>query len=1607
MENSRSIVEISLLKSELLRKRLHAIDNLATVDKKIKNLSAFQKFSEIMGGGFSRSVLHDDSDHDLFDFLLKRFEFLNRSLKQPGKVAVSASSAGGNNNNNAHVLEFVIKDRPFVVDSLLEYINENAISFSLFFHPIFEITKSPTKGIKKIQEAVENSTNNYSYVSCVIDNLEEKNIDQLKKDTGNLIDMLTSVTDDFSKISKTVDQFTRKNGTKSETLKESERRRLFTWLNAGNVILLGSGEIAIDNISTDLTWKQINNPLGHVKQKKINKNSKFPAKIGKLGRYFLESGLFVNLIEIDEVSTVHRRDRIQLLFAKKAQKNGEVKVFFFTMLFTNKSMKEDALAIPTARLKVNGILDSYTNEQDGYNRKQAEDFFSILPKSELFRMDRTEMKVLLDLSQFYGIGQYAKFYTYDQKDRRYARFTFIFPEERFSPQVFDTVDDLMVSMLPQKPEIRYWYTFNKKIYTHHLVWFDEDGPQFDSVDLKKIEWRVAEATMSWEEELTELLERTHLDGNVPKVPQISNMFSKQYKAVYSPQAAIDDFSIVIKVISENRDAVELRVPEGLDDVEDNDSVMVSIYTLNNYNLTSLMPFLSNMSLTVVDENKFDVNIGQKTVYIHDFHVRHSEIKHLDFKQYREDFCDLLLAVLEGETENDALNGLLTTAGLNRKDINLFIMYRNYYWQIGAPYLPINQGFLENKEVMQALRFYFYQKFDPSIIKSALPADSLEKLGKKAFQTIKEVKTLAEDIIFKTIFNLMESTIRTNFFNLDPSAAMAIKVHSKKVDQMPLPKPLYEIYIHGSHMEGIHLRGAKIARGGIRHSDRKNDFRTEVLGLMKAQMMKNVVIVPEGSKGGFFTKRLTPTRKELMDEGQKQYRVFMNSLLSLTDNIIKAKVTNPNNTIRYDDNDPYLVVAADKGTAHLSDTANEISIKRKFWLGDAFASGGSDGYDHKVMGITARGAWESVKLHFLEEGLDIQQTDFSVVGIGDMGGDVFGNGMLLSKHICLKGAFNHMHIFIDPKPKSAVSWKERKRLFDKPGSSWKDYQKKLISTGGGVFDRNAKSIKLTPEIKKMLGTKENELNGESLIKYLLKCKVDLLWNGGIGTYVKATSESALDVGDQANDKVRINGNEVRARVIGEGGNLGLTQLGRIEMAVNGGLLNTDAIDNSAGVDTSDHEVNLKILVDTFVQNKKIKTQNARHKTLEELTEEVATLVLDDNIAQGQILSMDNIRSKSDSKPFFDLLRLLTKKGFLDRETEFIPSDKQLEIYLAANTGIPKPVLAVLLSYTKMYFYKQIVKSRTLDDPYLVSYYNSYFPQSFVRKFDLSKVVHPLKNEIIGTVIVNKAINQAGITMLPFIKSIIDRPIVEIILVYTALDQMFSFGELREEIHNELGVKDINTAYICLSKIESFLKNALIWKLVKFSPDETSLSMVADLVKSVVEVDSVLRNSLSKSDKSRYSTEVENLQRLGISQKLAKKIAWLDFNKNGLEVIFLAKEAGVSLKDALNLSLHINEIFSLNELRTHLLNIEPDTRWSKKHRGLLMQHAELLKQKLSRLILHKKSMKNGDFLKRIDQFKATNAATCKQYVADFKQFEQSDKYELSGISVLLNQINTTLL
>ncbi len=1423
---NKDISIVNQQKEEIVRSVIFETHKLISGKSDETTTRNLMVFLEIFCWKLPLKILLTTEPKELASFIKQRYSFIKQMPETA--ITISVTSGAKPESESAFViLECRLKNRPFIIDSLIEHFNHSDYCLSLPLYALLSVEYSEDKRLLSLQKGTDETLSKETYCCFILDNVERHEFDKIERETRDILEKVCCVVDDFPKMLQVVDDYSLNvECGVSESLMACERRRLFDWFTSGNAIFLGSGEFLDSNATSELAWENIDNPLGYIRRKMEMNDPTMLVDIGKLAGYFLESGLQINLIKTLNISEVHRRDKIQILFRKKKNSDRATRIGFFLILFTDRSLKEDALSIPLARLKVNSILDGMVEKgkisnPGGHTFKAALDFFDRIPKSELFRVDQAELVAMYEQFLHFNDYKQTQLGIYTQPNRRYAHITFCIPAHRFSRDVLDQIKKILCERIEIESEIDYSFQLGTNVYTHHIYWFPENQCKLDMIDLDLIERQVAHLTTTWQEEFQALLKAKYPDTFHSLEKIYDKSFDVRFQTTCSLKEAVESIEFIELLRSSGSDQVNLEV------FPDRDESIVYIYSHNKYDLNDIMPLLQNMSLRVLDEKRFNSLVGFDSVYIYVYYVKSLYRQYEVFPDFTSRFCELLTGILEKKTENDVLNGLSLTAGLDHKQINLFILYRNYARQIGAPNLDFDKSLLENPDAVLALCNYFTLKFKPEANKKGLSVLQLNEIESSVQKTIDQVSTIAEDTVFRTILNLMVSTVRTNYFVGGNHSTIAIKVKCEMVEKMPSPRPLFEIYVHDIHMEGIHLRGGMIARGGIRHSDRPEDFRTEVLGLMNTQMIKNVVIIPEGSKGGFIVKQLPTDPAEKEKAVEEQYKIYIHALLSLTDNIVNGKVAPPQDVLRYDSDDYYLVVAADKGTALLSDTANEISAERKYWLKDAFASGGKNGYDHKKMAITAKGAWECVKLHFLEMGIDTQTDPISMIGIGDMSGDVFGNGLLLSKSIRLKGAFNHRHIFIDPAPNPESTWIERQRLFHLPNSAWTDFDKSLISSGGGVFERSAKSISLSHEMKRMLKTTVDTISGEGIIKLLLQCDVDLLWNGGVGTYVKASTEKDQDAGDTANDSVRINANQLRVKVIGEGGNLGLTHKARLEAAARGICLNTDAIDNSGGVDTSDREVNLKILLDGLMAEQQISSLEARNCLLEQLTGDIAELVLDNNRNQCRIISMDALRSKSGISPFLDCLTYLKEQNFVEIHPENLPSMDTWNENYNSELGILRPDLALLLSYTKMVFYQDLLRSDYLNDPSLRTIYVGYFSSLITQSYNLEKFKHPLHNEIIGTILVNRIINNAGITLLPGIQLKTACSPADVIVAYCITEQLLEADSIRSGIEDELADENLLSVYTRLIQIEEIISMLTARILNQYSSDHLGFSILEKL------------------------------------------------------------------------------------------------------------------------------------------------------------------------------------
>ena len=1040
-------------------------------------------------------------------------------------------------------------------------------------------------------------------------------------------------------------------------------------------------------------------------------------------------------------------------------------------------------AIPHLRNKTAYILKESTLRPGGYAYKALHSILETLPREKLFQMDTRSLYALCMTILNHLERRKTRLHLHRNICGHFYSCLVYIPRDLFHSTLRQRIQAFLGEQLGAD-EVSFNAHFSDSILTriHYLIHcrYDEPQPQ-RKVDTAELERAVQAMARDWNDNLHESIrQQSGFDTANRALELYRDAFPGSYRDEFSVAQAVIDigrFELAqpgkIHAVLTHRERVNIgrlaqsgpgkvhaklshRERERFSENENKNhsrgdgngngerarrSVSFKVYSGESIALSDVLPILENMSVRVLGERPYSIRRRDgATCWLHDFEIVRHDRREFDLGGGAENFQSTFTHAWQQSIENDGFNQLTLLAGLDWKQVSLLRAYYRYLKQIRLRYSEhyIVESLANNPELVVSLTALFDARFNPSR-KSA--ARAVSKIKTAIATQLEQVATLDEDRILRALLDVIHATLRTNYYQPD-KPYLALKLNARAIPRIPEPAPEYEIFVYSPRVEGVHLRGGKVARGGLRWSERPEDFRTEVLGLVKAQRVKNAVIVPVGSKGGFVAKRLPESgRDAIQREVVACYRLFISALLDLTDNLSGRKVIPPKDVVRIDGDDPYLVVAADKGTATFSDIANGISEDYNFWLGDAFASGGSAGYDHKKMGITARGAWESVKRHFRERGKDIQTTDFTVAGIGDMAGDVFGNGMLLSKHIRLLAAFNHRHIFIDPSPDAAASYCERRRLFDLPRSSWDDYNRAVISTGGGVYERSAKSISLSKQAQKTLGAGRAQYAPDDLINLILKSDVELLWNGGIGTYVKASSEPHAAAQDKSNDGVRVNANQLRCKVIGEGGNLGMTQAARIEYALGGGLCYTDAIDNSAGVDTSDHEVNIKILLNAAIQRRQLAPAQ-RNRLLARMEDEVGALVLRNNYAQAQALSIEAARAKTQMPQQSRAIDALADKGLLQRDIEFLPDSAALEERFEAGKWLTRPELAVLLSYSKMDLCQALMDSDVPDDAYLAVEIDRYFPPRLAKKYPRLVRAHRLKREIIATQVTNDLVGAMG-------------------------------------------------------------------------------------------------------------------------------------------------------------------------------------------------------------------------------------------------------------------------
>ncbi|MEP9326214.1 NAD-glutamate dehydrogenase [Paraburkholderia phymatum] len=1250
------------------------------------------------------------------------------------------------------VIEIVNDDMPFLVDSVAMAVNRQGLALHSVLHPVFRIWRGKDGGIERIAPGGASSDDGQSqlasFIHFEVDRFgDAAKLDVLRNEIAKVLGDVRAAVEDWPKIVE-IARTTIHDMAARETSPEGvEARAFLEWMVADHFTFLGQRDYELVSHDGQYGFRGLaGSGLGILRESSRPQGASDVTPLPPAAADIIAGAAPIFLTKANSRATVHRPGYLDYVGVKLVGPDGKISgERRFIGLYTSTAYTASASEIPIVRRKCANIVRRAGFLPKGHLGKSLVTVLEMYPRDELFQADENELyDTAMGVLRLQEHQRTRIFLRRDRFDRFVSCLVFV-PRDKYNTDLRRRIAKLLMSAF-NGTNVEFTPLLSESTLARiHFVVHAEPGAMPD-VDMRELEARLIQVSRRWQDDLADaLLDAFGEEQGNRLLQHYADSFPAGYRDDYPARTAVRDIELIERVQGTGHIAMNLYRP-----IEAGPRAFrFKVYRVGEpIALSRSLPMLEHLGVRVDEERPYLIETpGAAPAWIHDFGLELADDSEFDIERVKGLFEDAFDRVWTGDIEDDNFNRLVLRAQLSAREVTILRAYAKYLRQVGSTFSDayIERALTGNPAIARMLVELFVARSDPA------PATSrdtrVERLLKTIESALDEVPNLDEDRILRQFLGVINATQRTNYYRREPNGKprpyLSFKFDPAKVPGLPEPRPMFEIWVYSPRVEGVHLRGGRVARGGLRWSDRREDFRTEVLGLMKAQMVKNVVIVPVGSKGGFVVKNPPPPtdREVWMREGVACYQTFLRGLLDLTDNRVGGQIVPPPDVVRHDPDDPYLVVAADKGTATFSDYANAISQEYGFWLDDAFASGGSVGYDHKKMGITARGAWESVKRHFREMGVDTQTTDFTVVGVGDMSGDVFGNGMLLSQHIRLIAAFDHRHVFLDPNPDPATSFAERQRLFSLDRSSWADYDPALISAGGGVFARTAKTIPLSQAVQSMLGINAPALSPAELVRAILQAPVDLLYNGGIGTYVKASRETHAQVGDKTNDAVRVNGCDLRCKVVAEGGNLGFTQHGRIEFAQHGGRMNTDAIDNSAGVDCSDHEVNIKILLGLVVADGEM-TEKQRNALLAEMTEEVGLLVLQDNYYQTQALSIAGRYAAELFDAEMRMMRYLERAGRLNRVIEFLPSEDEINERLAAKQGLTSPERAVLLAYSKMWLYDALLESDVPEDALVSGMLTEYFPKPLRQRFNEPMHRHPLRREILATHLTNALVNRVG-------------------------------------------------------------------------------------------------------------------------------------------------------------------------------------------------------------------------------------------------------------------------
>ena len=1590
------------------------LDNVCKlIQKKVRadNVLLVEKFAKALYSNMSKEDLANRNDSDLYGAALSLWNSLEKNTSDDAVIRVFNPEVAKDGWQSSHtIVEIIAKDMPFLVDSVRMAMTRENIASHLLLHSPLKIQRDKNDNISGLSslKAEQESTSTKTVFFIEIDRQTDATvIESFKKELESVLVDVSVAVEDWQPIREkliAVSKSLPKSHKDKNDNEINETVEFLDWLVKDNFTLMGYRQYELSPVQGDYQLKgKMDTSLGLMKNSDAE-HTRLLSELPEVARQEARSSNLLILTKTNSLSRVHRPAYIDYVGVKRFDDKGNViGEDRFIGLFSSNFYNNSAADVPVLKSKINRIMDMCDFAKGTHAYKAVLNILETYPRDELVQAREHELlEVAMGVLQIQERDMCRLFVRKDAYGRFLSCMVYV-PRERYNTALRRETQAILANAFNSDVKVEFTTYFSESTLarTHYTVRVTDNNIEYN---VKDIENNLIEAARTWEDKLqSALLESAGEARGNELNRKYCNAFARSYKEEVLPSAAVVDIEKLEMLNDDNK--LEMLFYRPQEEASSN-IVRLSLFHKDEpIHLSDVMPMLENFGLRVVGETPYSVKTSDGGInWIMDFSMLIDSKGMADFDKISARFRAALTSVWANRLENDGFNRLVLMGGLTGREASILRAYAKYMRQIGVTFSQtyIESTFANYPHIAAKIVNLFAKKFS---VKSPASAKTLEKLGLEIYAELENVANLDDDRIIRLYVDMIVATLRTNYFQKDGEGKfksyISLKIQPSLIPEVPLPVPAFEIFVYSPRVEGVHLRFGKVARGGLRWSDRREDFRTEVLGLVKAQQVKNTVIVPVGSKGGFVCKQLPSEREAFIKEGQECYKIFIRGLLDITDNIERGEVVPAVDVTRHDEDDAYLVVAADKGTATFSDIANGIAIEYNFWLGDAFASGGSVGYDHKKMGITARGAWESVKRHFREMDINCQTTDFTAVAIGDMAGDVFGNGMLLSKHIRLQVAFNHLHIFVDPNPDAAASYPERERLFNLPRSSWEDYNKELISSGGGVFSRAAKSITLSPEMKKMLGTKKASMTPNELIKASLMMEFDLLWNGGIGTYIKHSKETDADVGDRANDALRINGKDLGAKVFGEGGNLGATQLGRIEFAAKGGRVNTDFIDNVGGVACSDNEVNIKILLNGLVAEGDL-TRKQRDELLYSMTDEVSELVLKDCYRQTHTLSITQSKGTSTLKEKIRFIHALEKEGKLDRAIEFIPTDEELAERAAAGRDLTRPELSVLVSYAKMVLKESLVTDEITENPYYRQLLVKSFPRPLREKFNDAMNNHPLRKEIIATKLANNIVNDMGLNFMVRMNEETGANEAEIALCYSIASEIFQMRDTWLSISDLDNKIPSNVQTEMLYQLRRTVRRATRWFLRHRTKAQTIEQSIEAFAPTFADLSENLTKYIVKTESDRIESAREELTQSGVPVEIAQRIVSLSSLFSVMDLTQIAQNSNRKIDMVSHTYFKLGAQMGLHWFLDQITNQPVSNHWQALARASYREELDWQQRTLSEVVLNSFEGDSSDVDGQIEQWMDSQDLLLQRWKQMLTEFKTSQSHDFAKFSVALREL-----